>query len=186
LHPPGAWELPGGNVSVDAVLTRAIAAAHPAIDLDAASHAREHCLEVQVPFLRWRNPAVRIAAMVSRCDDADELRDVGEALAAAIGSLGEPVLVVASTDMSHYIAADDAARLDGLALRAVEAMDPAQLVATCRRHDISMCGYRTTAAAITAIRALGGGSAEPTGYTNSSEGGGERESVVGYAGMLFV
>jgi AmmeMemoRadiSam system protein B len=68
--------------------------------------------------------------MVSRCDDADDLRDVGEALAAAIGSLGEPVRVVASTDMSHNIAADDAARLDGLALRAVEAMDPAQLVAT--------------------------------------------------------
>ena len=113
-----------------------------------------------------------------------ECREVGEGLAEVVRASEEPVLLVASTDMSHYISADEAATLDGMALARVQALDPEGLYRTVRSHQISMCGVLPTTAALFAARALGASQAELVRYGNSGEQSGDHDRVVGYAGVL--
>jgi AmmeMemoRadiSam system protein B len=94
----------------------------------------------------------------------------------------EEILLVASTDMSHYIPAEVARRQDALALDRVQALDPEGLYETVQRRQISMCGYIPATVAIAAARALGATSAAIVRYGNSGETSGDLASVVGYAG----
>jgi AmmeMemoRadiSam system protein B len=113
---------------------------------------------------------------------------VGQGIATAIaaherGGEGR-VLLVASTDMSHYLSADVAKELDALALERVLALDPEGLYATVTREDISMCGYIPTTVALVAAVALGATRAELVRYGSSGEVSGDYDRVVGYAGVI--
>jgi MEMO1 family protein len=183
LWPGGGWRLPTGVVPVDEALGEAILA-HCGATLDRAAHLHEHALEVHLPFALARQPALRIAALCLAGLSLPECRAVGEGLAEVVRHSDEPVLLVASTDMSHYIAADEAAVLDGLALARIEALDPEGLYHTVRSHHISMCGVRPTTVALFAARSLGATRAELVRYGHSGERSGDDARVVGYAGVV--
>lgn len=183
LWPGGGWRLPTGVVPVDAALVEAIRTRCGA-ELDRAAHLHEHALEVHLPFALARQPDLRIAALCLAGLSLPECREVGEGLAEVVHASEEPVLLVASTDMSHYISADEAATLDGMALARVQALDPEGLYRTVRSHQISMCGVLPTTAALFAARALGATEAELVRYGNSGERSGDYDRVVGYAGVL--
>ena len=108
---------------------------------------------------------------------------MGEALAKAVREIGEPVLIVASTDMSHHIPQVLAERLDQLAIDKILNLDPEGLFETVTQNDSSMCGVVPTTAALVAARELGGTSAKLVRYSTSAEVNGDRSAVVGYAGM---
>jgi AmmeMemoRadiSam system protein B len=184
LWPDGGWRLPTGVVPVDAALGEAIrerCGAEP----DRAAHLHEHALEVHLPFALARQPELRIAALCLAGLSLSECREVGEGLAEVVREADEPVLLVASTDMSHYIPANEAAALDGIALARVQALDPEGLYRTVRSHRISMCGVLPTTVALFAARALGATEAELVRYGNSGERSGDYAQVVGYAGVLI-
>jgi AmmeMemoRadiSam system protein B len=183
LWPGGGWRLPTGVVPVDEALGEALVA-HCGAAPDRAAHLHEHALEVHLPFALARQPELRIAALCLGGLSHPESREVGEGLAMVVRESDEPVLVVASTDMSHYIAADEAAALDGMALARIQALDPEGLHRTVRSHRISMCGVLPTTVALFAARALGATQAELVRYGNSGERSGDYTKVVGYAGML--
>ncbi len=183
LWPGGGWQLPGGVVPVDEALGVAIAE-HCDVEPDRAAHLHEHALEVHLPFARARQPELRIAALCLSGLSLEECRALGEGLAAVVRGSDEPVLLVASTDMSHYISADEAAGLDGMALARIQALDPAGLYRTVREHRISMCGVLPTTVALFAARALHAREAELVRYGHSGEHSGDLERVVGYAGVL--
>lgn len=105
-------------------------------------------------------------------------------MAEGIRAFGEPVLIVCSTDMSHYVRADVAAKLDRLALDQIEALDPSGLYRCVVEHRISMCGFIPTTVGLSAARALGAAHAELVQYGNSGETSGDFERVVGYAGAV--
>lgn len=94
------------------------------------------------------------------------------------------VLVVASSDMSHYVPADVAEELDGMALERVLALDPEGLYRTVRERDLSMCGYLPVTVALVSALSLGAKRATLVRYGNSGEVSGDMESVVGYAGVV--
>jgi len=183
LWPSGGWRLPTGVVPIDEALGEAIRARCGA-EPDRAAHRFEHALEVHLPFALARQPELRIAALCLADLSLPECREVGEGLAAVVQGSEEPVLLVASTDMSHYIPADEAATLDGMALARIQALDPEGLYRTVRSHRISMCGVLPTTVALFAARALGASEAELVRYGNSGERSGDYAQVVGYAGML--
>ena len=151
---------------------------------DPAAHAAEHSLEVQIPFLQYlrKSPAI-VPLNVSARADFPRLREAGEAIAAAVRESGKDVLLVASTDMSHYISADRAKLLDGLAIDRILALDARGLVETVFDNDISMCGVLPTAAVIVAAASLGATRAELVAYANSGEVTGDDREVVAYAGL---
>src|SRR5579862_9878505 len=141
----GAWRTPVGDVPLDeelgAALVEEAAQIRGARD-DSAAHASEHAIEVLVPMLRARQPAVRLTPVVVGPLDAAECAALGQAIARAVARVSAPVLVVASSDMSHYLPDRETRRRDKLALDALCAGDPAALLHVCDEHDVSMCGVR--------------------------------------------
>lgn len=188
LWPGGAWNTPSGPVTVAADLTEALVG-RAGVQADTAAHLREHAIEVHLPFLRARNPDAQIAALCLGGLDLDDCRALGEAIAAAVreleGQADRPgVLLAASSDMSHYISAGEAAARDRLALDRLLALDPAGLHRTVEQHDVSMCGVLPTTVALFAALALGATRAELVGYTHSGKVSGDLQRVVGYAGAI--
>jgi len=190
LWPGGAWDTPDGPVPIAADLTDALLR-HAGLQADTAAHLREHAIEVHLPFVRARNPKAEIAAVCLGGLDLAECEALGAGVAAAIreleaGAAGSSprVLIAASSDMSHYIAADEAAELDHLALDRFLALDAAGLYTTVLRHDITMCGILPATVALIAARELGATRAELVGYTNSGQVTGDLDRVVAYAGAI--
>jgi AmmeMemoRadiSam system protein B len=183
LSPAGEWLTPLGPVPVNSRLSQLILKNAPAVREDLASHRFEHSLEVQLPFLQYRNPKVSIAALCLSHLEYDSIQRLGEDLARAISEFGEEVLLVASSDMTHYESAPDARTKDELALAEVTAMNPEGLFRVCRQHDITMCGVIPSAVLLVAARALGATTSRVIGYAHSGEVNGDLRRVVGYAAV---
>jgi len=180
--PGGAWRTPLGAVPVDEEMTREILLAGLATP-DREAHRLEHALEVQLPFLQARNPRVALTALCLGPLAWPACRDLGEAVARAAGAAG--ALVVASSDMSHYLPAAVAARKDRLALDRILALDARGLHEVVSREQISMCGFVPATIMVVAAVAQGAREAELVRYANSGEVTGDAGSVVGYAGVVL-
>src|SRR5204863_7539623 len=122
---------------------------------------------VEVPFLQVRRPDVRIVPTVLAWDAWDGCRGLGEALADVTARWSEPVLLLASSDLTHYEPARAAERKDRRALEAVSALDGEELLRRCTRGRISKCGRLTTATVIVAVRTLVGVRVEDVHYSHS-------------------
>jgi len=183
----GEWETPLGTVPVASDLAVAIQAGCPTMISDPEAHRKEHSLEVQIPFIQYfrRTPSI-VPINVSSHATYAELAEAGESIAAAIRTCGREVLIVASTDMSHYISAEDAKVRDGLAIERILALDPRGLVETVFMNEISMCGVLPTAAALVAAGSLGAIRADLIAYATSGDVTGDTREVVGYAGLRLV
>jgi len=180
LWPDGGFRTPVGRVPVDLELAAELAAC-PLVSRDRAAHRHEHALEVQLPLLLARQPELRIVPLCLGRLTLDQCRELGAAIASAAGP---DALVVASSDMSHYIPAAEARRRDHRALDRVLALDPEGLYATVRGEGITMCGVVPATVMLFAARQLGARSATLVRYGNSGEVNGDTRSVVGYAGVI--
>jgi AmmeMemoRadiSam system protein B len=179
------WQMPMGKVPVDHQLADAILHASSLIVADENAHLSEHSLEVQLPFLQQMQPALQIVPLVVSALSFEDCRQVARELAVAIGSLRRPVLMVASTDMSHYESRKEAGRKDRSAIDRILAMDPQGLYTTVIGQRISMCGIMPTTIALLAALELGASKAELVCYTDSGEASGDTSQVVGYAGLII-
>lgn len=181
LWPDGAWRLPTGDVPIDAGLT-AILASAPPVERDLEAHLGEHSLEVQVPFLSRARPDVALAALCLAHLRFAECERVAHLVARAAREAG--ALVVASSDMSHYVPADAAKEKDGRAIERILALDPRGLYDVVHREKITMCGIIPATVMLLAALELGATRAELVRYGNSGDVNGDFRQVVGYAGLL--
>lgn len=181
----GAWATPLGPVSIHGELAEALRAESALFEEDALAHAHEHSLEVQVPFLQYRNPGVRIVPIAFMLRDLAAVEEAGEAVASVVARWRDPVLLVASSDMTHYEPQDRAREKDARAIERVLALDPEGLLDTTKRFGITMCGVIPTAVLLVAARRLGATGGELVTYATSGEVSGDLRSVVGYAGMVI-
>lgn len=184
LYPAGQWLTPLGPVTINSRLNDLITTHTALVHPDTLAHRFEHSLEVQLPFLQALRPDITCSALCLGHGDYSVLRQIGEGIAAAIREYGEDVLIVASSDMTHYESAASARRKDDLALERVLAFDPQGLLSVCRSERISMCGAVPTAVMLVAARALGATEAEVVAYGTSGDVTGDDQQVVGYAGVL--
>jgi MEMO1 family protein len=181
----GAWRTPLGDAPVDAALAQRVKMACPSLREDAVAHSREHSLEVEVPFLQILDPGFSFVPVAVGTLRFEELRELGMGIAQAIRESNEEILVVTSSDMSHY-EPDDLTRIkDAKAIDRMEAVDARGLFEVCRKEKISMCGLGPAVAMLTAMKELGAERGEVVRYTTSGDVNGDREAVVGYAGMIF-
>jgi hypothetical protein len=173
----GSWLLPLGEVPIDEELAAA--------RVDERAHRREHSLEVQIPFLQHLVPELTFVPVCVGTLALRPLLDLGRALADAIRAASAEVMIVISSDMSHYIPAAEAKRLDHKALDRVLALDPGGLHDVVVGEWISMCGIAPAVAGLEAARRLGAREARLIAYANSGDRNGDYRSVVGYAGVAF-
>ncbi|MBN1570415.1 MAG: AmmeMemoRadiSam system protein B [Acidobacteria bacterium] len=185
LAPAGKWDMPLGIAPIDAEMNRALMAECPELKEDAAAHRFEHSLEVQIPFLQVLNKDFRFCALCIRAIDFPVLEALGHAIARVIRSLGESVLLIASSDMTHYETGEVAAKQDQFAIEKILALDPSGLYQVILAKNISMCGFAPAAAVLTACRDLGASAARLIRYTNSGEASGDYGRVVAYAGIAI-
>jgi AmmeMemoRadiSam system protein B/AmmeMemoRadiSam system protein A len=181
----GIWETPLGEVAVDTDLAKNIVAHSDVLKSDAAAHAREHSIEVQLPFIQYFKQDFKFVPIILSHASAEDYREIGKAIADSIRESGKQVIIVASGDMTHYEPEKAAREKDMRAIDAMLKLDAEELLSRVTRYDISMCGYGSAAVLIYAARELGANEAELIRYTNSGETTGDKSSVVGYAGIIF-
>jgi hypothetical protein len=180
----GAWRTPLGDAPVDDALAAELVRACPLLREDAAAHSREHSLEVQLPFLQRRLREFRFVPIALGTDRFQTFEELGRAIAQVVAAQREPVLVVASSDMNHY-ESDEITRVkDRKAMDRILALDARGLYDTVRREGISMCGYGPATTMLTAAKQLGATQARLVRYATSGDVTGDREAVVGYAGIV--
>ncbi|MDD2853668.1 MAG: AmmeMemoRadiSam system protein B [Desulfuromonadaceae bacterium] len=184
LYPDGEWLTPLGTTPIDSRLNTLLLEHGPYLHSDTVAHQHEHSLEVQLPFLQHLRPDVIIAALCIGQGNYEVLRDIGHGIAAAIKEYGEEVLIVASSDMTHYESADAARRKDHLALECISALDGRGLLETCRRQQITMCGVAPATVMLEAVLQQGATHAEIVAYNTSGDITGDNRQVVGYAAVL--
>jgi len=185
LMDTGTWEMPMGEVPINEILAAEIDRNTPQVQADEVAHRFEHSLEVQVPFLQHMQKNLKIAPLVVSHISFEACRAVGNGLATAVKNFKKPVLLVASTDMTHYESRQSAKSKDSMALERIKALDPEGLYNTVIGNRISMCGIMPTTVALIAALALGAKHADLIRYTDSGETSGDTSRVVGYAGLVI-
>jgi MEMO1 family protein len=186
LAPPGLWRTPLGSAAVNEAMNRDLMKTCPELREDASAHRNEHCLEVQIPFLQVLRPDFEFSAICVGTADYSNLEALGHAMAHVVRSSQEPVLLVASSDMTHYETADAAAVQDQFAIDRILAIDPRGLYRIVVEKDITMCGFAPMVAVLIACIALGAASGRLIQYTNSGEASGDLNRVVAYAGIVVL
>ena len=182
----GSFVTPLGEAWIDASLAAELAHACPLLREDAVAHAREHSLEVQLPFLqRIAGGRLRITPVVLATDRYGVMEELGRAVAQVVKAENEPLLVIASSDMNHYESDEVTRAKDERAIARILALDPRGLYDTVRNEGITMCGYAATVAMLAAVRELGAGDAKLVRYATSGDVSGDRDQVVGYAGIVI-
>jgi MEMO1 family protein len=180
----GAWETPLGQVSIDTPLALALKQRFPLLREDIEAHRAEHGAEVQLPFLQVRNPDCTFVPIALGTSRYEVLQALGVVIADAVLALGEPVLLIASSDLNHY-ENDTITRVkDQKAIERILVMDARGLFDVVINEEISMCGFGPTVAMLTAVQRLGATGTELVRYATSGDVSGDRERVVGYAGIL--
>ena len=181
----GEWEIPLGTVPIETELAKTLLASASLLESDWEAHRNEHCLEVQIPFLFHLNPNVRVAPITLMHLTLDECLKLGSEIAQVVQGWRVPVLLVASTDMTHYESRSSAQQKDRLAIEQMVAMSPEGLYQTVEKNRISMCGYIPTTVVLAACKTLGVQRGEFVGYSDSGDTTRDTERVVGYAGLIL-
>ncbi|XPV75233.1 MAG: AmmeMemoRadiSam system protein B [Desulfovibrio sp.] len=184
LWPDGRWLFPEGDVSVNTELAEEILRADDLFLADTSAHIREHSLEVILPFLAKANPTARIVPIAFSLSHPELLIHAGKVLAEVVRKWKRPVTIIVSSDMSHFISAADAKRVDSLALDAALRLDPAHFFNTVVSKRISMCGVLPMTVGLAAAKNLGATAARVTAYTSSGDVTGDYNEVVAYAGLI--
>lgn len=180
----GEWEIPTAVFGVDEKLSRRILSNSALVSKDMQAHLLEHCLEVQLPFIAQFSKESKIVPIVVMSASLDKCRALGEAIAKSLKETPYPVVIAASSDMSHYVSDETARKEDRLAIEKIVSLDPEGLFHTVRRENISMCGYLPATIMLFAANSLGAKEARLVKYTTSAEVSGDYEQVVGYAGVI--
>jgi hypothetical protein len=180
----GVWHTPLGDVKVDSELATELKRACPLLREDSVAHRMEHSLEVQLPFLQRLAGEFRFVPIALGTDRYQSLEQLGQAIGEVLAARKEPALVVASSDMNHYESDEITRRKDHRAIAKILALDPQGLYETIRREGITMCGYGPAVAMLTATKQIGATHAELVKYATSGDVSGDRDEVVGYAGII--
>lgn len=183
LYPDGQWLTPLGPLNINSRLNALLQQHVPLLRLDTVAHESEHSLEVQVPFIQYLQPDATVSAICLGHGEYNVVRQIGEGIAVAIRAFGDDVLIVASSDMTHYESAESARRKDGLALDKVLNLNPEGLLQLCSSEHITMCGVVPAAVMLVAAKTLGAAHADLVAYGTSGDVSGDNRQVVGYASV---
>ena len=180
----GAFETPLGGVPIAEEFARRLESSGDLVREHRAAHREEHAVEVELPFLQVLGPGTRIGPLLLAWDDWPRSSRLARDLATLIAVWPDRVLLLASSDMTHYEPADAAARKDRVALAHLAHLDGEGLLHACHEQHITMCGRAPAATVVEAARLLGATSGTVVDYRHSGLVSGDDRRVVAYAGLL--
>jgi AmmeMemoRadiSam system protein B len=183
----GVWEMPDGWLTLNSALARRLLDTCGLLRPDTLAHQFEHSVEVELPLLQYFKKDFNFVPIVIRSSDFKSCQQLGLDIASAVKNahVEKDVLIIASSDMTHYEEAQQAKRKDSQAIEAIEALDESVLWSRVHELDITMCGYAPATAMLSAAKALGAKRGELITYRNSGDTTGDYSTVVGYAGIII-
>ena len=181
----GTWETPLGEVAIDSALAKRILASSSHLEEDYPAHQYEHSIEVQLPFLQYFKPDIKLVPIILSYYSESAYKEIGKEIAKAIKELNKKAVIMASSDMTHYESQDSAQKKDTKAIEAILELNEDELLKRVDELNISMCGYAPTVSLISAAKELGATSAELVKYQTSGDTTGDYSAVVGYAGIII-
>jgi AmmeMemoRadiSam system protein B len=180
----GIWETPLGQVEIDTELASRISENSGILDFDDLAHSRDHCLEVQLPFLQYiKKNQFKLVPIIMIMQDKVTASEIGESIADSTRALN--ALLIASSDFTHYEPNSEAHRKDRELIEAILSLDTSIFYSTLERLNVSACGYGAIASIMTAAKALGATKGELLRYATSGDIIGDTNNVVGYASIIF-
>ena len=184
----GTWETPLGDVQVNSDMAEEIGTRSTTLDFDDYAHSRDHCLEVQLPFLQYIKQDFKIVPVILVSQNRDTAFDLGNAISKTIIEMGtlDSTLLLASSDFTHYEPNDEAHRKDGELIKAILALDINRFYTVLERLNISACGYGAIATMMIAAKNLGATRGELLKYATSGDVTGDISAVVGYSSIIFI
>lgn len=185
LYPEGSWQTPLGEITVDTELAAVLLENSSYLQADTAAHEYEHAIEVQLPFLQYLRPEIKIIPIVFAQASGDIFKEIGNELAKVIKEANKDITLLASSDMSHYETQEVANRKDNHAIEAILQLDETLLYNRIIKENITMCGFGPAISLISAAKRLGATAAELVKYQTSGDVLGDYNRVVGYAGIVI-
>lgn len=185
LNTEGFWRTPLGQVPIAGELAGRLQELDPELEEDSVAHAREHALEVQLPFLQELRPDLKIVPLCLSHFSFGECLQLGDALARLIRESSEKILMVASSDMNHYESQERTLAKDQRAIDCILELNPEKLYRTVQEEGITMCGIIPTTCMLIAANQLGAKEAKLIKHATSGDVTGDFSGVVGYAGILI-
>jgi AmmeMemoRadiSam system protein B len=183
VYPGESYRTPLGVVPIHADLRSAIIREDRRILLSAAGHRSEHSVEVQIPFLQRALGSFSFVPIVMGDQTMELCEYLSEAISSAVS--GKNVLLVASSDLSHFHPYDEAASLDSRVIEMVEAYEPVRLMERLDHRELEACGGGPIVAVMLAARKLGANKARVIHYCNSGDITGDKSAVVGYLSAIL-
>jgi len=181
----GVWKTPLGDVEIDSELGKEILVASSYLQEDQLAHQHEHSIEVQLPFLQYFKPDIKLVPIILAQAREDVYQEIGREIAKVIKESNKEVIIIASSDMTHYESQRAAQTKDNQAIAAILELNEDELLKRVQELDISMCGYAPAVSLISAAKELGATGAELVKYQTSGDTSGDYTAVVGYAGIII-
>lgn len=185
LSPWPRWQTPLGEIDVNQHLNEVIRARVNFLADEPNAHSQEHSIEIELPFLQYTLPDFDLVPISLSRLSLDECAELGGAIAAACqAEANTRTLILASSDLSHYLSPERTEELDRLALQPILALDPEGLLRVIAKENISMCGVIPTAIMLFAVNAMGAQRARLLNHCHSGDVIPMRK-VVGYAAVAI-
>lgn len=184
INREGVWRMPFGDAHLDPALATALMSKTKLLAEDARAHAREHSLEVQLPFLQFLLGELTFVPICLGAHRFDYAEEIGRAIAEVVRETPEPVGILASSDLNHYEDQNVTMRKDRAAIDALLHRDPRALWRAVDELDVSMCGFIPATTMLIAANALGAAHARLIRHATSGDVNGDYSRVVGYASVL--
>jgi len=181
----GVWKTPLGEVEIDSELGKQILATSKHLEEDYTAHQYEHSIEVQLPFLQYFKKDIRLVPIILSYYPGATYKEIGREIAKAVKELNKKVVIIASSDMTHYEPQESAQKKDTQAIEAILDLNEDELLKRVDELNISMCGYGPTVSLLSAAKELGATGAELVRYQTSGDTTGDYSAVVGYAGIII-
>ncbi|OPZ62563.1 MAG: hypothetical protein BWY84_01147 [Candidatus Aerophobetes bacterium ADurb.Bin490] len=183
IYGEGAWKTPLGEMQIDKSLAADIMKKAGITHQDRTAHAREHSIEVMLPFLQQINNSIKFVPVCLAEPSRDELKLLGKALAEALDD--SQALIIASSDLTHYESAEIVKEKDKRVIDEILKLDPDAMLDAVEKYQISMCGWMPVYVMLLACKELGASEASLVRYMTSGDITGETEQVVGYGGIII-
>jgi AmmeMemoRadiSam system protein B len=181
----GTWKTPLGAMHIDSNLAEHLKRQFEFLEEDAEAHRSEHAAEVELPFLQVLRPEAKFVPIAVGTRQFEVLEALGLAVAEVITAAGGNILMIASSDMNHYESDAVTRAKDHKAVEKILEIDPLGLYEAVLAENISMCGLGPAIVMLTAAKQLRATSAELVKYATSGDVSGDRDLVVGYAGVVI-
>jgi AmmeMemoRadiSam system protein B len=180
------WLTPLGEVEIDKEIRDLLVEKSRYLQKDEIAHIREHSIEVQIPFLQFLRKDIKIVPIILLgYVDNPAWFEIGQTIAEVINEVKRDILIVASSDMTHYQPYKLAEEKDKYVIEAICMLDEDEVIRRIEEKDVSMCGYSGVIVSIVASKILGAKKGQLIHYTTSAESSKDYSEVVGYAGVII-